>query len=425
MDKTLLKQIIIDQQESFIKDDKLIQRDIDLDNYLKGNEIIIISGIRRCGKSSLLRLISKRLDGKKLFINFDDIRFTDFKIEDYQLLSEIMLEMYGPDNKPYLFFDEVQNLPSWERWVNNLHDQNYKIFVTGSNASLLSSEISTYLTGRNKVIPLFPFSFKEYLSLNNIEYGPSENLTTSKKALLRKLFEDYFTLGGFPLILRNNDILLSKQYFNDILYKDIINRYRIRQVKELKDLIIFLFSNVGNIYSYSNLKRISGIKSLSTIKNFIDNLESVFLCYQIKRFDFSIKKQNVSSSKAYASDNSFLKTISFNFSENFGRRLENLVFLHLKRNNNEIYYHLNKKECDFVVKNRLDIAAAYQVSYSLNDPISKKREIDGLIEAMTRYKLKKGHILTYDNEETIAYENKKIIILPTWKWMLEKNQENF
>ena len=162
MDKSKFRQVIIDQQELFKRTEDLIDRDISLN--LKGNEIVIISGIRRCGKSSLLKLISKKVDGKKIYLNFDDIRLTDFNKDNFEDVQSIAIELLGKGNITY-FLDEIQNIQHWERWVNNLYAEDIKVFITGSNSNLLSSEISTYLTGRNKVISLFPFSFNEYLRL--------------------------------------------------------------------------------------------------------------------------------------------------------------------------------------------------------------------------------------------------------------------
>ncbi len=419
MDKNKLRQVIIDQQVSFKMQDDLIDRDLDLKYFLKGNEIVIISGIRRCGKSSLLKIISQKIGGTNVFVNFDDIRLTDFDPDNFHDIQDIVAELFGDNEKITYFLDEVQNVNYWEKWVNNLYSQGTKVFVTGSNSNLLSSEISTHLTGRNKVIRLFPFSFREYLWFKNIDVADLERLTSSQKNKIYICFLEYFNNGGFPLVLKNDDLELSGQYFDDILNKDILNRYRIREVKELKDLILFLFSNVGGIYSYSTLKQVCGIKSLSTIKNYIDYFQNVFLLYQVGRFDYSIKKQKVSSSKIYVGDNSFLKTVAFNFSENAGKRLENLVFLHLIRKHNEIYYHLNKKECDFIIKEDLKISQAIQVSLDINNPITRKREIDGLMEAMAEYKLNEGYILTLENENIVNIADKRIIIKPVWKWLLE------
>lgn len=421
MEKDKLRQIIIDQQQTYQKKTSLIQRDIDLSPYYKGNEIIIISGIRRCGKSCLLQLISQQLPGKKIFLNFDDIRLIDFSTENYQDLQDIVIEQYGTENVTY-FLDEIQNAPVWERWVNNLYNQGRKVFVTGSNSNLLSSEISTYLTGRNKVIFLHPFSFTEYLRLKDIHVIPLRQITSAEKTKLYSMFLDYFEKGGFPLILKNDDQELSRQYFDDIINKDVLTRYHIKEAKELKDMVLFLFSNAGSTYSYSTLKHITDIKSLSTIKNYIDYLQNVFLLFQVKRFNYSLKKQRTASSKIYSGDMSFLHTVAFNFSENKGRRLENLVFLQLKRKNAEVYYHFEKKECDFVIKEHLDITKAIQVTLTIHDPQTKKRELDGLLDAMKTYNLHEGLLLTLEDEDRVEINGKTITVKPVWKWLFEESK---
>ena len=426
MEQTRLRQIILDQQEEFFSsEEELVYRDISLEFFLKGNEVVIVSGIRRCGKSTLLKLIAQGLEGKNLFLDFDDIRLTDFSLDNFQDVENLAFELLGSVDVTY-FFDEIQNVPGWERWVNNLYAKGRKIFITGSNSRLLSSEISTFLTGRNKVLWLHPFSFREFLRLKADEdvglvveegVGSLRKLTTDQRNRLFRLFLKYFETGGFPLIDRNDDIRLSAQYFTDILNRDVLTRYQIRQGKELKDLTLYLFSNTGRTYSYSTLKQITGIKSLSTLKNYVDYLKNVFLLYTINRFDYSVKKQKVSSAKPYIADASFFRTVAFNFSENKGKRLENLVFLHLLRLGKEIYYHHGQKECDFVVKEGQKLISAIQVSYELSDPRTRKREIDGLLEAMRKYKLQEGLILTL--EESGRVEERGIIIKPVWEWLLD------
>ena len=417
MEKTKLYELLNEQQELFNKEEELIKREISLEPYLRGNEIVIITGIRRCGKSTLLKIISNKINKKKIYVNFDDIRFTNFKIENFQDIENFAKEMHHIGSEVVFFFDEIQNIPSWERWVNNLFAKKIKVFVTGSNSSLLSSEISTFLTGRNKVLKLYPFSFKEFLRFKGIQENPK---TSDERIILMGAFEEYFEKGGFPLIIKNNDLELSKQYFEDILNKDIIQRYNIKKIKEIKELILYLLSNVGKIYSYSTLKAISGIKSLSMIKNYIEYMKGVFLASTINRFDYSLKKQKVSSSKFYVLDNSFLKTVAFNFMENIGQRLENLVFIELLKEDFDVYYHLDKKECDFVVKKGLKITQAIQVCLNLENPMTKKREIEGILEAMQKYSLKEGIILTLDKEGEENINGRKIIIEPVWKWMLNR-----
>lgn len=418
MEKNKLKEVLQDQQELFDKIDDLIEREITLDSYMKGNETVIITGIRRCGKSSLLKIISKKFKEKFVYLNFDDIRLTDFKIENFEDIEEIVSEIYGIKTNVVYLLDEIQNVSFWERWVNNLYAKKIKVFVTGSNSSLLSSEISTFLTGRNKVIKLYPFSFKELLSFKKIKL---DYKTVDERRTISQSFNEYFEKGGFPLVIRNDDLTLSKQYFEDILNKDIIKRYNIKKVKELNDLILYLFSNVSKTYSYSTLKQVSSIKSLSMIKNYIEYLKNVFVASTINKFDYSIKKQKVSSSKFYVLDNSFLKTVAFNFSENAGKRLENLVFIELLRRGFDIYYSANKNECDFVIKEGLKITKAIQVCLVLDNPVTKKREVDGLIESLKEYNLKEGLILTLDKEEEFTSGDKKMIVKPVWKWLLEEN----
>jgi len=418
MEKNKLREVLQDQQILFGKVDDFIEREVSLNDYTKGNEIIIITGIRRCGKSSLLKIISKKLSKKFVYINFDDIRLTDFKVENFEDIEEIVSEIHGINTEVIYFLDEVQNVLSWERWVNNLYARKIKVFVTGSNSSLLSSEISTFLTGRNKVIKLYPFSFREFLLIKKIKI---DYQTTDERRTVSQAFNEYFEKGGFPLVIINGDLSLSKQYFEDILNKDIIRMHGIKKIKELNDLILYLFSNVSKTYSYSTLKQVSSIKSLSMINNYIEYLKNVFVASTINKFDYSIKKQKVSSSKFYVLDNSFLKTVAFNFSENTGRRLENLVFIELVRRGKEVYYHSKKNECDFIVKEGLKITAAIQVCLILDNTITKKREVEGLIDALKEYNLKEGLILTLDKEEEFVVDNKKIIIKPIWKWLLEKD----
>ncbi|MDP1694164.1 MAG: ATP-binding protein [Candidatus Woesearchaeota archaeon] len=418
MEKNKLKEVLQDQQALFDQLKDLVEREVSLSDYMKGNEIVIITGIRRCGKSSLLKIISKKLNEKFVYMNFDDIRLTDFKVENFEDIEEIVSEIYGIKTKVIYFLDEVQNVPSWERWVNNLYAKKIKVFVTGSNSNLLSSEISTFLTGRNKVIKLYPFSFKEFLLVKKIKV---KYQTTDERRAVSQGFHEYFEKGGFPLVIINDDLSLSKQYFEDILNKDIIKRYGIKKIKELNDLILYLFSNVSKTYSYSALKQVSSIRSLSMINNYIEYLKNVFVASTINKFDYSIKKQKVSSSKFYVLDNSFLKTVAFNFSENAGKRLENLVFIELVRCGNEVYYHAKKNECDFIIKEGLKITKAIQVCLILDNAATKKREVDGLIEALKEYQLKEGLILTMDKEEEFVLEGKRIIIKPVWKWLLEKD----
>ncbi|MCK5774035.1 MAG: ATP-binding protein [Thermoplasmata archaeon] len=417
MNRNVLRQVLMDQQEFLKRNADLIDRDLDLTPFLEGREIVVISGIRRCGKSSLLRLISDRIDNDPVLINFDDIRFVDFSTGDYQMIEEIVSELIGKDVT--FLLDEVQNVDGWHRWVNNLFERGYKVYVTGSNSNLLSSEISTYLTGRNRVIDLSTFSFREKLKLEENLPESSRDLSTVERGAVIKSFMQYLGSGGFPEVLISGDLTLSRLYFNDILIKDIAVRNGIREVKELKDLSLFCITNSTSQLSYSTLRSITGLKSLSTIKNYLEYLRGSYLIDLVHRFSYSIKKQKSVPSKVYAGDIGFLKSVALNFSENRGRRLENFVYTVLKGNYDEIYFHLEKRECDFVIKEGLKIAFAIQVTESLSNPQTRKKEIDGLLDAMRSYGLVRGLIITFDEEDILTEDGLRIDVAPAWKWALD------
>lgn len=408
---------MFDQKDVFNSKKHLIYRDIEMEKYITTSQVVIISGIRRCGKSSLLFLIKEKMNLKEpdyCYFNFDDERI----ISDIYILEHIYnlhIEVYGKE--PVLFLDEIQNIDNWEKFVNRMYEQGKKVYVTGSNAKLLSSEISTSLTGRNKLIELYPFSFSEYLRFIGNSYN-LERLTQTSKSLLLKDFNAYFETGGFPLVVKENDTELINAYFQDILYRDIISRYRLTQVNEIKQIGLYFASNIGKLFSYSTLQEISGVKSLSSIKDYLYYYEQSYLYFYLKKFDYSVKKQIMNPKKVYTIDPAFAHRLGFNFSGNKGRILENIVFLELLRRGKEVYYHSGKKECDFVVKEGLTIVEAIQVAYQLNNS-NYERENQGLLEAMKNYDLKQGLILTYNADESFIPDNPGIKNLPVWQWLLK------
>ena len=343
MNKERLKEIMFDQKDVFKSRKHLIPRDVELDKYIKTSQVVIVSGIRRCGKSSLLFLIQQKMnldESEYCYFNFDDERI----IADISILEDIYnlhIEVYGKE--PVLFMDEIQNIANWEKFVNRMFEQGVKIFVTGSNAKLLSSEISTSLTGRNKLIELYPFSFSEYLRFIGNHYN-LDRLIPKSKALLLKDFNNYIETGGFPLVVKENDTELINAYFQDILYRDIISRYRLTQVNEIKQIGLYFASNIGKLFSYSTLQEISGVKSLSSIKDYLNYYQQSYLYFYLKKFDYSVKKQIMNPKKVYTVDQAFAHRLGFNFSESKGRILENIVFLELLRRGKEIYYYSGKQE---------------------------------------------------------------------------------
>lgn len=418
LSKERLKEIYLDQRSMFNRRKDLIMRDVDLIPYLRTQQVVIISGIRRSGKSALLFLIKEQMglmDADFCYFNFDDERaFANTGLPEQ--LFTLHLELYGKE--PVLFFDEIQNVPGWEKFINRMHERGLKIFVTGSNAVLLSSEISTSLTGRNKVIALFPFSFREFLRAIGEEYDLLL-LDINNKSLLQKSFNRYLEHGGFPLVVKEQDPELINDYFQDILYRDIIARYKLSQVMEIRQIGIFLASNCGKRFSYNTLQQISGVKSTSSVKDYLWYYEQSHLFLFMKKFDYSVKKQVMNPRKAYTIDTGFSNRLGFSFSQNKGRILENAVLLELRRRGHEVFYHSGKYECDFLIREGIAVTRAIQVTWELQHH-NAARELNGLQEAMQTYNLSEGLLITSTEPDPALFrEQPGIQAIPAWKWLLD------
>jgi len=413
MEKTILSQLIIEQKKIFEKDIQIVNRDFP-EIIISSPKIIVITGVRRCGKSTLLRQLSKHCRNYS-YINFEDERLLDFTYHDFNSLLEIFLS-FNRRSKTF-FFDEIQVIDGWEKFVRRLFTDGYKIFVTGSNASLLSSEIATSLTGRNLRVELFPFSFKEYLYFSKFEI--KKIFTTKEKAILSQHIKDYLHFGGFPEIVKSKDFEELNQIYQDIIIKDLLVRFKIRDHKDFRELSLFLLSNIGKKISFNNLKKLLEFSNTSKVKNYVDFLREAYLFFTINKYDPSIKKQIVNDKKIYAVDTGLVNSSSFQFSENRGSILENAVFLELKKRHKEIFYFEEKKECDFIIKSGRNITHVIQVTDNLSNPSTRKREIEGVKYAMNQFNLDEGTIVTFGTEETIIEGSKKIHIIPYWKWLLQ------
>ncbi|MCK4419023.1 ATP-binding protein [Candidatus Aerophobetes bacterium] len=433
MEKDKLKQLIIEHKERFLAETNLVKREVqkEIENFIKHREIIVITGVRRAGKSSLMKLIcddllqeSKVSISNILYLNFEDERFIEFTTGDFEQVYEIFLEIYQPRGRKYFFLDEIQNVKGWQRWVNRLYEfEDIKIFLTGSNQTLLSPEISTALTGRNRQIFIYPFSFSEFLWLKNYIVSEKDFYLREKRAEIKNLSKEYLELGGFPEVLKINDVTLLEQYFKDIIYRDVVAGYGIRNVKELKELVLFLVSNIGTIQSYKNLRDLIGVKSLNTVKNYLEVLENVFLFFRLGLFDYSLKRQIYSPSKIYSVDIALSNSMAFKFSEDIGRAYENLVFIELMRRGKEIFYYKSKKgrEVDFIIKKGLKIEEVIQVCYKLTAQKTRNREIEGLLVAKEELDPRYLTLITEDEEGEERREKVKIKIIPLWKWLLRAN----
>lgn len=415
MDKSILRDILVDQKENFSNRTGLIDRDILVEQYLTTQQVVVISGVRRSGKSSLLFLIKEKMKLKQAefcYCNFDDERITA-SVQTLNDVYTIHMETYRTE--PTFFFDEIQMVAGWEKFVNRMHEQGRKIFVTGSNAQLLSSEISTSLTGRNKVIELWPFSFSEVLRFNERNYDIGQ-LSVKKRSLLMNDLQLYLETGGFPLVVKENDLEIAHDLFQDILYRDIVTRFKLSNVEEIKQIGLFMASNVAKLFSYATLQQISGAKSLSSIKDYLHYYEASYLFSYLKKFDFSVKKQIMNSRKAYTVDNAIATRLGFRFTGNNGRLLENCIYIELKRRGKEIYYFSQKHECDFLVKENLHITEAIQVVYSLTSE-NAQREIAGLQEAMVTYNIPKGTIIVMESSPEVSLPS-HISLIPAYQWLL-------
>lgn len=422
MNKDELKSIIYDQNENLLNEEFVDRTLIStIAKYKSDKFIIILTGLRRVGKSTILKKI-KEIDKTQFnYINFDDFRLINFNINDFSKLDEIFLELNGTDK--IFYFDEIQNVLNWERYIRTLHDKGKKVYLTGSNAAMLSSELSTHLTGRNITLNVFPFSFKEFLLLKGVKVTDNFLLSMKNKVQVIKLFDIYLKQGGIPDYLKTGKSEFLQYIYEDIINRDIVNRYQITNIKSLKDLLYFLISNIGKEFSYNKLKALIGVKNPTTVKDYISYFENSYLLFTINKFDYSLKKQMANPKKVYCIDNGIANNISFKFSENLGRFFENLVFIELKRRNYNIFYHRFNHECDFLIFEKGKIISAIQVCRSLSDLDTRKREFDGLIDAMSAYSLNEGMILTEDEEFSEKISDKKgnfyvVKVMPVWKWLL-------
>ena len=420
--KDVLREIVIQQKkEAFDQQGETIERVItsEISGWFRDNRVIVLTGIRRSGKSTILRQIMGNKTGC-CYVNFENERIVDFKAQDFEQLNEVLIEVYN--NPRIYFFDEIQNIEKFEAFVRRLQDQGKKIVITGSNATLLSKELGTKLTGRYKAFEVYPFSFLEFLRFNKITLEKNWSYLPEKKVMVIKLFDKYMSLGGFPEYLKNNDREYIRTVYENIIYRDIVARYSIKRQKILKELVNILVTNISSPFTYNSLKKDLGLSNSITVKEYISYLNNSYLFFELNRFDYSVKKQLNSPKKIYIIDPAFHQTMGFNFSDNKGKILENLVFIELKRDKKDVYYFTKNAECDFVVKDGAKITEAIQVCYSL-DSKNREREITGLLEAMVDLNLTKGLILTKEQEEEIKVGKKTINVVPICKWLLDKSSD--
>jgi predicted AAA+ superfamily ATPase len=422
-----LKQLIIDQREELFETmggKKLITREFQAEaaNFGTSGLIKVVTGIRRAGKSVFLYQFLK--DREFAYLNFDDDRLGNVEADD---ILKSFYEIYGRNLKT-IFFDEIQNLPQWELFINRLKRLGFSLFITGSNAKLLSRELATHLTGRHLVLEIYPFSFREYLRVRGVDI----NLKTSKeKYLLRHEFDEFVRQGGFPEVAAEgeNPGIYLKALYRQIIESDIIIRRKIAYEKTFKELASFLIHNTSSLISYNKIKKQFNFKSDHTVKNYISYLNEAYLIISIDRFSPKPVEIEKSPKKVYAIDTGLVNNLSGRISANIGKLYENIVAIELKRRQSleqgmEVYYYKSAQnyEVDFVVKHDLAVTRLIQVSYTVADVGTKEREIRSLLHAAKDLRCNDLLIITGDYEAVEEAEwfgmKGRIVFLPLFKWLL-------
>jgi predicted AAA+ superfamily ATPase len=396
-----LQQVVRKQRAELELDEKDLPRQLAETINPDADFATVISGVRRGGKSTLLRQLAKKAR-KFHYASFEDSRLSGFEAQDFHSLEEVMADVFGPAE--LVLFDEVQNVKGWERYVSGSLGKGKKFVLTGSNASLLSKELGTRLTGRHLTYELFPFSYSEFLAF----FGLKADAKSAKR---------YLHDGGFPAYLKKGRDEVLQELLTDIISRDIMARYQIRDGQLLKDMALHLASNVGKEFSYNRLRKIFGAGSTNSITQYGTYMEDSYLFFYLPGFDYSPAKQLVAPKKAYCIDNGLARANSLSFSADEGRMLENAVFLSLRRQGRELYYFKEEGgECDFVFRQKGQISAAVQVCRKMEDG-NRQREIDGLVLAMKKFKLEEGTIVTLDQEDRFEAGGRKVKVVPAWKWL--------
>lgn len=366
------------------------------------NFATVVTGVRRSGKSTLLDQWTSENGGNVVSVHFDDLRLASFSSNDFLLLYEIAKER----KVDTLVLDEVQDIVGWEKFVVGCLDRKLRVMVTGSNAKLLSREFGTKLTGRHLNIELFPFSYPEFLRF-------------TKKRASKSSIDEYLSIGGFPAYVESRQRMVLSELFNDILYRDIVVRYSLKDAAPIKGLATFLLAHVGCRISPSRIKDSVHVASASTILEYFNYLEETYLVQRIPRFAASQKASMSAPKKVYACDTGLVSAIESIDEANLGHKLENLVYLKLRNPDDSIFYFVNDAdgtECDFVIERRDGTFGAVQVCWELSRD-NEEREINGALRAMERFGLKEAVLVTRDQSDLISEGGRIIRVVPAWKWL--------
>lgn len=431
----MFESLIVDQNPHW--DGTLYQEGVSRDilnrvkDYLDLPHIIALVGVRRCGKSTLARQTINHLIRDKgipprniLFLNLENPQFSRYRndISYLERAYDDYLKLVTPTGTVYCFLDEVHFFTEWQVFVKARYEQKgIKFTVTGSNSHLLTSEFITMLSGRALPVEVYPFSFTEFIAANGLVLSDSVDFIRERNRL-RGLFDDYLRRGGFPEITSismsstEKDILVM--YARNILYQDIAPRFSIKKAVELENMFFYLASNISQLYSFNKLGALVGLND-KTVKDYLSYFSDAYLLFTLDAFAFSVKEQIRSPKKVYAIDTGMAGAVGFNFSENLGRLLENLIFLELKRREHELYYYKtgNGLEVDFACYAGGKVTQLIQVSYEMGEESTRHREFRALVKAMEETGLNKGLVITYEEEDEILMEGKMISLIPAFKYL--------
>jgi predicted AAA+ superfamily ATPase len=374
-----------------------VERRLGSDITVRGPQSVVLTGVRRCGKSTLQLQLMRRTTGAA-YCNFEDTRLFGMGPEDFPSFLLVLEELIGA-GKP-VFLDEVQEVVQWQRLVRALLDQGRPVCVTGSNASLMGRELGTRLTGRHLSYEVFPFSYAEYLAFTTKEPGAES-------------FRSYLEDGGFPAFLRERQDLIMQELLRDVVQRDIAARYALRETRHVMNLILFLLANTGQPASFQTLTKNLGIPTVAQTSRYMECLQDAYLIFAVPKFSHVFKQRVVAPAKYFAIDNGLRRTNSPQVQSDLGHRLENAVALHLRRKTRDLYYAAERDlwECDFIVPD-----AAIQVCLELT-PANRRRELRGVVEGTRLRGRRRAMVITLDQTDHLTEDSIEIEILPAWRWM--------
>ncbi len=408
-----------------------------IEEYMDARQIIAITGVRRCGKSTLLRQTINFLVNEKgvtpsniLFLNLENPFFTAYRddVVNLEVLFADYQKLADPKGRIYLLLDELQYFKDWQVFVKSRYElsEDIKFIISGSNSRLLSSDLITLLSGRTLPLTLHPFSFSEYLHAKQMEHTHNKLEILRQRHKIRRFCEDYLFEGGFPEVVLTDNTRLKKEllanYAKNILFQDIVPRFKIKKPNLVEKLFFYLASNIASLFTYNRLGKTVGISD-KTVKEYLSYFADAFLLFSVDSYAYSIRQQLRSPKKIYCIDNGMISSVAFGFSRNLGRYLENLIFLHFLRGQKHCFYYKtqNGREVDFLIADSSGPLALFQVSVSLQQPATRKREIRSLVEACNEIGQKQATLITVEEEEELSVDGINITIQPLWKFLLSSS----